>query len=227
MMTSKQDGNILTFLRIKPSKNPSGFFATDEFEKNSLTFVLPQSKETKDYVNNTKLSHGFHFNGILDATANQDDVFKKVGTAAVQNAIDGFNSTIFAYGQTGSGKTFTLTGGPDSYSDRGIIPRAISMLFKEFRARSGEIQFKVKVSYLELYNEQGYDLLDGTKDNKTLEELPKVILREDMEGNYELKNLKTHLVESEEAALDLLFLGDTNRAIAETPMNMVHLCNSL
>ena len=53
-------------------------------------------------------------------TANQDDVFKKVGTAAVQNALDGFNSTIFAYGQTGSGKTFTITGGPERYADRGL-----------------------------------------------------------------------------------------------------------
>ena len=37
--------------------------------------------------------------------------------------------TVFAYGQTGSGKTFTLTGGPEKYSDRGLIPRSISMLY--------------------------------------------------------------------------------------------------
>ena len=54
----------------------------------------------------TLLHHSLHFtllrfNGVIDARASQDDVFKKVGTAAVQNAIDGFNSTIFAYGQTG------------------------------------------------------------------------------------------------------------------------------
>jgi hypothetical protein len=30
-----------------------------------------------------------------------------------------------------------------------------------------------------------------------------------------------HAAENEEAALELLFMGDTNRAIAETPMNMV------
>ena len=54
---------------------------------------------------------------------------------ALQAALDGFNGTIFAYGQTGSGKTFSITGGTDCYADRGIIPRALSMLFNEFKRR--------------------------------------------------------------------------------------------
>mgnify|MGYP003314736997 CR=1 FL=1 len=37
-------------------------------------------------------------------------VFDRVGKHVVQNALDGYNSTIFAYGQTGSGKTFTMQG---------------------------------------------------------------------------------------------------------------------
>jgi hypothetical protein len=42
-----------------------------------------------------------------------------------------------------------------------------------------------------------------------------------LSGNFHLKNLSMHAAENEEAALELLFMGDTNRAIAETPMNMV------
>ena len=38
---------------------------------------------------------------------------------------------MFAYGQTGSGKTFTITGGAESYNDRGLIPRSLSMIFNE------------------------------------------------------------------------------------------------
>jgi kinesin family protein 6/9 len=212
------ESNILTFLRIKPSKQPSGYFNPDEIEKNSLTFDLPNSFKT-DYINNSKLHHGFHFNGILPATATQEEVFKIVGVSAVQNALDGFNSTIFAYGQTGSGKTFTLTGGPEKYADRGIIPRAISMLYNEFRTRP-DMQYKAYISYLELYNEQGYDLLDPSHETKSLEDLPKVSILEDEHGNFHLKNLSMHPAETEEDALNLLFLGDTNRAIAETPMNM-------
>ncbi len=213
------DSNIQVFLRVRPSKSPSGYFHKDDLEPNRLGFTLPDNYKS-DYVNNSKLKHSFLFNGIVDMTATQDEVFKKVGVAAVQNAIDGFNSTIFAYGQTGSGKTFTLTGGPEKYSDRGIIPRSISMLFNEARNRT-DMQFKFYISYLEIYNEEGYDLLDETPANKSLEDLPKVKILEDEHGNYHLKNLSMHLAETEEEALNLLFLGDTNRAIAETPMNQV------
>ena len=214
------EGNILTFLRIRPSKAPSGYFHHDEAIANGdvLLFNLPDTFRS-DYVNNSKLKFHYQFNGIIPMNASQDDVFKKVGQAAVQNALDGFNSTIFAYGQTGSGKTFTLTGGPERYADRGIIPRSISMLWNEFRTRT-DVQFKAYISYLELYNEQGYDLLDPSHETKSLEDLPKVQMLEDEHGNFHLKNLSMHPADSEEDALNLLFMGDTNRAIAETPMNM-------
>ena len=212
------DGNIQVYVRIRPSKQPSNYFAVDELEPDSLTFNLPDSYKS-EYINNTKLKHSFNFNGILEMKASQEDVFKTVGTEAVQNALDGFNSTVFAYGQTGSGKTFTLTGGPERYSDRGIIPRAISTLFQEFRTRS-DMQYKCYISYLEIYMEQGYDLLDPSHETKKLEDLPKVMMLEDEHGNFHLKNLSMHVADTEEDALNLLFMGDTNRAIAETPMNI-------
>ena len=42
---------------------------------------------------------------------------------------------------------------------------------------------------------------------------------EDEFGHFHFKNLSVHPVSSEEEALNLLFLGDTNRAIAATEMN--------
>jgi len=216
MSKEQAEANIQTFLRIRPSKKPSGFF--ENVEGGSIKFNLPDQR-VDGQVNNSKLQHSFHFNGTIDMTASQEDVFNKVGAPAVQNALDGFNSTIFAYGQTGSGKTFTLTGGPERYVDRGIIPRAISMIYNEFRTRT-DLQFKAYVSYLELYNEVGYDLLDPSHETKALEDLPKVKMLEDEHGNFHLTNLSMHEAGAEEDALNLLFLGDTNRAIAETPMNM-------
>lgn len=99
------DSNIQVFLRVRPSKKPSGYFQLDDLEKNRIIFSLPDNFKS-DYVNNSKLKYSFEFNGLIDMAASQEDVFKRVGVPAVQNAIDGFNSTIFAYGQTGSGKVF-------------------------------------------------------------------------------------------------------------------------
>ena len=72
------------------------------------------------------------------------------------------NSTVFAYGQTGSGKTFTMTGGVNAYSERGIIPRTLSALFARVAADT-ETDYSVRISYLEIYNEELSDLLEGVE----------------------------------------------------------------
>eukprot|EP00435_Cladocopium_sp_Y103_P056534 s1409_g19.t1 len=60
-----------------------------------------------------------------------------------------------------------------------------------------------------------------TTDHFLHRDLPKVQLREDEEGNIHLRNLSVNMAQKEEDALNLLFLGDTNRVVAETPMNDV------
>ncbi|GLC59507.1 hypothetical protein PLESTB_001494800 [Pleodorina starrii] len=131
----------------------------------------------------------------------------------------GYNGTIFAYGQTGSGKTFTITGGPERFVDRGIIPRAISAIFTEISNRP-DSQYTVHISYLEIYNNEGYDLLDAEREIKALEDLQQVHLGEAEDGTVSYRNLSMYRANNEEEALNLLFLGDTNRTISETPMNL-------
>ncbi|MEQ2261774.1 Kinesin- protein 6, partial [Xenotaenia resolanae] len=130
--------------------------------------------------------------------------------------LSGYNGTIFAYGQTGSGKTFTITGGAERYSDRGIIPRTLSYLYERF-SQDSSMMYSTQISYLEIYNEVGYDLLDSRHEASRLEDLPKVVIMEDPEQNIHLKNLSLQQSTNEEEALNLLFLGDTNRMIAEIP----------
>eukprot|EP00116_Pleurobrachia_bachei_P000137 sb/3460399/ len=138
---------------------------------------------------------------------------------AAESATKGYNATIFAYGQTGSGKTFTITGGAERYRDRGMIPRSISYVFQTFE-KNPSCMYTMHISYLEIYNENGYDLLDPAKEVTRLEDLPRVYLQEDSEGNFHTRNLTVHQANTEEDALNLLFMGDTNRMTAETPMNM-------
>jgi kinesin family protein 6/9 len=66
-----------------------------------------------------------------------------------------------------------MTGGVERYVDRGIIPRAISAIFADV-AKRADSQYAVHISYLEIYQDTGYDLLDPTQDAKTLEDLPRV-----------------------------------------------------
>lgn len=70
----------------------------------------------------------------------QQEIFDKIAKDVIDSAIEGYNGTIFAYGQTGSGKTFTMTGGPERYQDRGIIPRSISYIFDQAKKRTDLVE---------------------------------------------------------------------------------------
>jgi kinesin family protein 6/9 len=75
------------------------------------------------------------------------------------------------------------------------------------------------MSYFEIYNNEGYDLIVDDSQVKNLHDLPRVIIRENQNKQFVLKNLKVLPVNSEDEALKFFFLGDMNRTIAETPKN--------
>ncbi|KAG5507761.1 hypothetical protein JIQ42_08050 [Leishmania sp. Namibia] len=201
-----------------------------------------------DVVNNTVVDFEYRFNRVFKPSATQEDVFTTVAKDCVESVLDGTNGTIFAYGQTGSGKTYTITGGTESYQDRGLIPRAMAMIYEEVARRreggrgrrssstiraadndgghtgdddasgGGAMTYTITMTYLQIYNDKGQDLLNHGRDARTLEELPAVTIHE-MEDDIVLKGLEQHSAPTLADALNLLFLGDTNRLYCETPMN--------
>ncbi|XP_077031922.1 kinesin-like protein KIF6 isoform X2 [Agelaius phoeniceus] len=183
----------------------------------SLEITVPRDL-ADGFINNKRESYKFKFQKIFDQEAKQDVIFDSIAKPVAECVLAGYNGTIFAYGQTGSGKTFTITGGAERYSDRGIIPRTLSYIFDQLQKDSSKV-YTTHVSYLEIYNECGYDLLDPRHETSKMEDLPKVTIMEDSDQNIHLKNLSLQQATNEEEALNLLFLGDTNRMIAETPMN--------
>ena len=112
-------------------------------------------------------------------------------------------------GATGAGKTHTMMGTPD---DVGMIPRALKELFKEvsvlreeFKNAGENEKVQIELSYLEVYNEKIYDLLNpGTK--KSLEP------REDTKkGIVVVAGLEQREVEDENAVMSAVKLGNHNR----------------
>jgi kinesin family protein 6/9 len=173
-----------------------------------LLHDVPQETvyDTCARYDNHPYMHGYIL--ILFGDANRD---------IVDNVVQGYNGTILCYGQTGAGKTYTMNGGAADYKSRGIIPRAISHIFRTAATSSSDVEVLVRVSYLEIYNEMFYDLLarptDAPLDNSDL------AVREDEDGQVIVKGLTRRPVDSEEAALNMLFEGETNRSIASHDMN--------
>ena len=60
------------------------------------------------------------------------------------------------------------------------------------------------VSYLEIYNDAGYDLLDPARNIHGFEDLPRVSVFEDASSGMALRNLSLHAATDEEAALNLV-----------------------
>ncbi|XP_078503456.1 kinesin-like protein KIF6 [Lissotriton helveticus] len=210
---------IKIFARVKPTRKQSGIYSVDDEESSTSTLEILVPRDLADgFVNNKRESYKFKFQKTFDQDAKQESIFESIAKPVAESVLAGYNGTIFAYGQTGSGKTFTITGGAERYNDRGIIPRTLSYIFEQLQQDSSKI-YTTYFSYLEIYNECGYDLLDPRHEASRLEDLPKVTIMEDPDQNIHLKNLSLQQATNEEEALNLLFLGDTNRMIAETPMN--------
>lgn len=160
----------------------------------------------------------FEFQEVFQGDCNsQEAVYSSVAAPIVRSALEGYNGTLFAYGQTGSGKTFTMTGG-ESYGERGIVPRALQAVYAHADEHP-EAELQVAISYLEIYNEQCFDLLDTSHTGKPITEWKPVRLRHDAKGRLAMLGLQSFEAPTEQDALNLLFLGNMHRMTAETLMN--------
>ncbi|KAJ8019432.1 Kinesin-like protein KIF9 [Holothuria leucospilota] len=214
-MSAKQGRKIRVFVRTRPTSN----FAQDmiEFVPDSNTINIHAKKnEKRGVVNNQLLDWTFKMDGILH-NASQEKVFETVGADVVNRVLDGYNATVLCYGQTGAGKTFTMTGATENYQQRGLIPRVISAVYQQIEKRV-EQAITIRISYLEIYNEAMFDLLS------TLPEAymgaQQMTITEDEYG-VSVKGLTVHISNNEEEALNVLFEGETNRAIGTHSLNKV------
>lgn len=166
---------------------------------------------------NRKESWKFKFHQVLH-NAGQDKVYEAIARDIVHGAVvDGVNGTILAYGQTGAGKSFTMIGDTRNYQHRGIAPRAIAQVYEEVENRI-ELSYSIKVSYMEIYNDRIYDLLEHFADTSDQAYKGEFVVVEDARGTY-VRGLTQVEVLSEQEALDQLFNGELQRTVAEHQLN--------
>lgn len=97
-------------------------------------------------------------------------------------------------------------------SDVGIIPRALSHLFEELRLM--EVEFSMRISYLELYNEELSDLLSSS-------DITQIRIFDDAnkKGSIIVQGLEEIPVHSTADVYKLLAKGQEKRKMAPTLMN--------
>ncbi|NXI00902.1 KIF27 protein, partial [Pachycephala philippinensis] len=159
--------------------------------------------------------HVFTFDFVFGKNSTQEEVYTVCIKPLLVSLTEGYNATVFAYGQTGSGKTYTIGGdhiASVAVDERGIIPRAIQELFQHI-SEHHNINFRVKISYIEVYKEELRDLLDLETSVKELH------IREDEKGNTVIVGAKEFQVECADEVISLLESGNAARHRGTTQMN--------
>jgi len=141
----------------------------------------------------------------------QADVFDFSIRPTVDDILNGYNGTVFAYGQTGAGKSYTMMGSGMEENNKGLIPRITEQIFTSIMASPSNIEYTVRVSYMEIYMEKIRDLLVPQNDNLPIHE-------EKSRGVY-VKGLLEVYVSSVEEVYQILERGNMSRAVAATSMN--------
>lgn len=153
----------------------------------------------------------FTFDAVYDWQSSQQELYEETVRPLVSSVLDGFNGTIFAYGQTGTGKTYTMEGSKVEHEKRGIIPRSFEHIFNQI-GRSENMQYLVRASYLEIYQEEIRDLLHPDQSLR-------FELKEKPDTGIFVKDLSTSVCKNAAEIQQLMNMGNQNRTIGATNMN--------
>ncbi|KAL1419131.1 hypothetical protein MTO96_005243 [Rhipicephalus appendiculatus] len=191
-MATKKLGNqhIQVFVRCRPPntiEKRNGFVRAVE--------VVPERKEilvNDRVVPERTLRKSFTFDKVFGPDAKQIDVYRAVMEPTIAEVMMGYNCTVFAYGQTGTGKTFTME-----------------------ELQSQDLEFTIKVSFLELYNEELFDLLSAHEDTSRM----KIYEDSSRKGSVIIQGLEEITVHNREEVFFILQKGAAKRQTAATLLN--------
>ena len=210
-------GNIRVMCRVRPSlRSPDSVDNADEArisfpdEKTSTEIVLAGPEEKSSLGQVSRKNHPFEFDRVFMPGTENGEIFDEI-SQLVQSALDGYNVCIFCYGQTGSGKTYTMS------SDDGMIPRATHMIYDTItKLKEKSWDYTMEGSFVEVYNEDLNDLLDGSTDAKS----KKVEIRHDeARKQTSLINCRSVRLDSPSSVEKILAEAQKNRSVAATKAN--------
>ncbi|KAJ2367173.1 Kinesin- motor protein, partial [Coemansia sp. RSA 2607] len=234
--TQEKDTNIQVVVRCRDAP-------MRQLKTNATIVVHPVHGQDVKIDGPASVARAYHYDGVFGPKATQEHIYDKVVRPILHEVMQGYNCTIFAYGQTGTGKTYTMEGdleGASSISrpsmaqfgspetptpsrmsaEAGVIPRTLYNLFYALDKQSAE--YYVRVSYVELYNEELHDLLAG---GDTANDMGPVggshlkVYESGTDKGVVIQGLEDRIVTSARDAVAALQAGATRRRVAATRCN--------
>ena len=212
--TSSKDAEcVRVALRIRP------LIGKEKIERSHECIGIPDKLRPQVLMGKKRC---FTYDQVYGPSSKQRDVYNGSVKSLVDAAFDGYNATIFAYGQTGSGKTFTMGSGNNigiRKEEMGLIPTVATDIFKrieQIKKDTPEIEFSVRVEFMEIYGEDMRDLLDPVGSGNGEHGIH---LRTLQNGQIAAVGCKTESVNSEEDMMRCLERGSMCRTTGSTLMN--------
>uniref|UniRef100_A0A453KGX7 Kinesin motor domain-containing protein n=4 Tax=Triticinae TaxID=1648030 RepID=A0A453KGX7_AEGTS len=178
-------------------------------------------------------THSFTFDHVYGSSGTPSTaMFDECVAPLVEGLFQGYNATVLAYGQTGSGKTYTMGTACKEGTHVGIIPRAMAALFDKIEKLKNQVDFQLRVSFIEILKEEVRDLLDpatvaagkvengnGHAGKLSVPGKPPVQIREGSNGVITLSGSTEVHVTTQKEMTTCLEQGSLSRATGSTNMN--------
>ncbi|KDP41481.1 hypothetical protein JCGZ_15888 [Jatropha curcas] len=177
-------------------------------------------------------SHAFTYDYVYGSTGSASSSIYDDCVAPLVDAIfNGYNATVLAYGQTGSGKTYTMgTNYNGEGTNSGIIPKVMENIFQRVETIKENTEFLIRVSFIEIFKEEVFDLLDPNSAalskaegaNTMKPAVPTRVpiqIRETVNGGITLAGVTEAEVRTKEEMATYLSRGSLSRATGSTNMN--------
>lgn len=217
--------HVQVVIRCRPALSGEHHMKCTRIEANEVSNTITVNSSKQD------TAKSFAFDRVLPESSTQEDVFDTI-SPMVDHALDGMHATVFAYGQTGSGKTHTIEGieyGIDSagklrprldtpHVRHGVLPRVIQAVFDRCRDRAKNnpnVQFRLKCSFMQLYNEKVSDLLNPS--TRALKEGLKI--RWSRNDHFEVENLFVFECDSADQMREMFLMGVKEKVMSSHQMN--------
>ena len=204
---SQSGQSIKVCVRVRPVVNNA-----DNQSPPDIAWAWGNNTITLDNPNNAKYQSkevSYHFDNLFEPEHTNQDIFSSVVENVVSSSMKGYHGSVFSYGQTSSGKTFTMNG---NAAQPGVIPQAIRQVFDEYKSFPSR-EFLLRVSYLEVYNEQIKDLLASPSTQKEIK------IQHDPTVGTRINGAIEQVVKSPEEVFSLLQIGEKQRHVGATDMN--------
>ncbi|TPP55204.1 Kinesin motor domain family protein [Leishmania donovani] len=125
-----------------------------------LTITFPNTKERRKY----------EFGEVLEPEVTNAALCERLIPSVMEQMAAGFDVCVLCYGQTGSGKTYTMNA---------LAPAVAEEVFRSLDVNN-EV---VEMSYIQIYNNKAYNLLDGARSGRLGAELSRPLTSSTGTGN--------------------------------------------